>query len=278
VMRNRCSIGRLLLYGILTVAAFFWIYPFLWMLSASFKTQNEFFASSVSLFPKSVTLENLVRAWNNANFGVYFKNSVLVTVSVVLIVLFTTALAGYVMGRYNFAGKKVVLSILMASITIPLVFTIIPVYELLKGMGLSKNLLGLILAESGGGHVIFLMLFSGFFASIPKEMEEASLIDGCSFPQLFIHIMFPLSKPIMVTVVIMQFIWTWNSFLLPLTLTLNNPNIRTLAVGLYALRGENVVDWTGIAAGASIAVVPVIIIFIACQKYFVDGIAGAVKS
>ncbi|MSS37438.1 carbohydrate ABC transporter permease [Clostridium porci] len=277
-MRNRCSIGRLLLYGILTVVAFFWIYPFLWMLSASFKTQNEFFASSVSLFPKSVTLENLVRAWNNANFGVYFKNSVLVTVSVVLIVLFTTALAGYVMGRYNFAGKKVVLSILMASITIPLVFTIIPVYELLKGMGLSKNLLGLILAESGGGHVIFLMLFSGFFASIPKEMEEASLIDGCSFPQLFIHIMFPLSKPIMVTVVIMQFIWTWNSFLLPLTLTLNNPNIRTLAVGLYALRGENVVDWTGIAAGASIAVVPVIIIFIACQKYFVDGIAGAVKS
>ena len=278
MMRNRCSIGRLLLYGILTVAAFFWIYPILWMLSASFKTQNEFFASSVSLFPKSVTLENLVRAWNNANFGVYFKNSVLVTVSVVLIVLFTTALAGYVMGRYNFAGKKVVLSILMASITIPLVFTIIPVYELLKGMGLSKNLLGLILAESGGGHVIFLMLFSGFFASIPKEMEEASLIDGCSFPQLFIHIMFPLSKPIMVTVVIMQFIWTWNSFLLPLTLTLNNPNIRTLAVGLYALRGENVVDWTGIAAGASIAVVPVIIIFIACQKYFVDGIAGAVKS
>lgn len=277
-MRNRCSIGRLLLYGILTVVAFFWIYPFLWMLSASFKTQNEFFASSVSLFPKSVTVENLVRAWNNANFGVYFKNSVLVTVSVVLIVLFTTALAGYVMGRYNFAGKKVVLSILMASITIPLVFTIIPVYELLKGMGLSKNLLGLILAESGGGHVIFLMLFSGFFASIPKEMEEASLIDGCSFPQLFIHIMFPLSKPIMVTVVIMQFIWTWNSFLLPLTLTLNNPEIRTLAVGLYALRGENVVDWTGIAAGASIAVVPVIIIFIACQKYFVDGIAGAVKS
>lgn len=277
-MRNRCSIGRLLLYGILTVVAFFWIYPFLWMLSASFKTQNEFFASSVSLFPKSVTVENLVRAWNNANFGVYFKNSVLVTVLVVLIVLFTTALAGYVMGRYNFAGKKVVLSILMASITIPLVFTIIPVYELLKGMGLSKNLLGLILAESGGGHVIFLMLFSGFFASIPKEMEEASLIDGCSFPQLFIHIMFPLSKPIMVTVVIMQFIWTWNSFLLPLTLTLNNPDIRTLAVGLYALRGENVVDWTGIAAGASIAVVPVIIIFIACQKYFVDGIAGAVKS
>ena len=90
--------------------------------------------------------------------------------------------------------------------------------------------------------------------------------------------MFPLAKPIMVTVVIMQFIWTWNSFLLPLIITLNNKAIRTLAVGLYALRGENIVDWTGIAAGASIAILPVICIFIALQKYFVDGIAGAVKS
>ncbi len=277
-MGSKFSVGKLLLYGMLAVMAFFWVYPFPWMLSASFKTQDEFFASSVSLIPKSLTAENLTRAWNNANFGVYFKNSVLVTVAVVLIVLLSTALAGYVLGRYEFVGKRVVLGVFMASITIPLVFTVIPIYELLKGMGLSQNLLGLILAEAGGGHVIFLMLFSGFFASIPKEMEEASVIDGCSFPQLFLHIMFPLSKPIMVTVVIMQFIWTWNSFLLPLTITLNNPKIRTLAVGLYALRGENVVDWTGIAAGASIAVLPVIIIFIACQKYFVDGIAGAVKS
>lgn len=154
----------------------------------------------------------------------------------------------------------------------------IPVYELLKNIGLSQNLLGLILAESGGGHVIFLMLFSSYYATIPKEMEEAATIDGAGFFQTYAKVMFPLAKPIMVTVVIMQFIWTWNSFLLPLIITLNNPKIRTLAVGLYALRGENVVDWTGIAAGASIAIVPVVVIFIALQKYFVDGIAGAVKS
>ena len=276
--KKKLKIGKILLYLVLTVVGFLWVYPFLWMVVSSFKTQDEFFANSLSLFPESFTTENLVRAWNNANFGVYFKNSIIVTVSVVVIVLLTTALAGYVLGRYVFFGKKVVLSIFVASITIPLVFTIIPVYELLKQMGLSQSLLGLILAEAGGGHVIFLMLFSSFFASIPKEMEEAATIDGCSFPQIFGKVMFPLAKPVMVTVVIMQFIWTWNSFLLPLTITLNNPKLRTLAVGLYALRGENVVDWTGIAAGASIAVVPVIIIFILCQKYFVDGIAGAVKS
>ena len=272
------KVGKIVVYAFLAVAAFLWVYPFLWMVSASFKTQNEFFASGLNLIPQSFSFDNFVRAWNNANFGVYFKNSIIVTFSVVVIVLLSTSLAGYVMGRYMFIGKSLIMKIFMASITIPLVFTVIPIYELLKNIGMSQNLLGLILAESGGGHVIFLMLFSSFYSSIPNEMEEAATIDGAGFVQTYAKVMFPLAKPIMVTVVIMQFIWTWNSFLLPLIITLNNPSLRTLAVGLYALRGENVVDWTCIAAGASIAILPVICIFIALQKYFVDGIAGAVKS
>lgn len=166
----------------------------------------------------------------------------------------------------------------MASITIPLTFTIIPIYELLNGLHMTNSLLGLIIAECGGSHILFLMLFSSFYTSIPNEMEEAAIVDGCGFLQTYFKIMFPLGKPVIVTVVIMQFIWTWNSFLLPLVLTLSKPELRTLAVGLYALKGEHVVDWTGIAAGASIAVIPVIILFICLQKYFVDGIAGAVKS
>lgn len=270
--------GTFILYALLAVVAFLWVYPFLWMVSASFKTQNEFFASGLNLIPHSLSLENFIRAWKNANFSIYFKNSIIVTVSTVVIVLLSTSLAGYVLGRYSFIGKGAIMKVFMASITIPLVFTIIPIYELLKNIGLSQSLFGLILAESGGGHVIFLMLFSSFYSSIPNEMEEAATIDGANFVQTYASVMFPLAKPIMVTVVIMQFIWTWNSFLLPLIITLNNKSIRTLAVGLYALRGENIVDWTGIAAGASIAILPVIVIFIALQKYFVDGIAGAVKS
>ena len=149
--KRRLKIGSALLYLVLTVVGFLWVYPFLWMVASSFKTQDEFFASSLSLFPKSFTTENLVRAWNNANFGVYFKNSILVTASVVVIVLLTTALAGYVLGRYMFFGKKAILLIFVASITIPLVFTIIPVYELLKQLGLSQNLVGLI--QIGRAHV-----------------------------------------------------------------------------------------------------------------------------
>ena len=272
------KVGKSIIYILLAAVAFAWVYPFIWMITASLKTQDEFFASGLSLIPKSLNFENYVRAWNNANFGVYFKNSIIVTVSVVVIVLLATSAAGYVMGRYAFVGKKLIMGIFMASITIPLVFTVIPIYELLKEMGLESNLLGLILAEAGGGHVIFLMLFSSFYGGLPKELEEAATIDGSGFMKTYTSIMFPLAKPIMATVVIMQFIWTWNSFLLPLIVTLSKPELRTLAVGLYALRGENVVDWTGIAAGACIAVLPIIIIFICLQKYFVDGVAGAVKS
>lgn len=154
------KVGKSIIYILLAVVAFVWVYPFIWMITASLKTQDEFFASGLSLIPKSLNFENYVRAWNNANFGVYFKNSIIVTVSVVVIVLLATSAAGYVMGRYAFVGKKLIMGIFMASITIPLVFTVIPIYELLKEMGLESNLLGLILAEAGGGHVIFLMLFS----------------------------------------------------------------------------------------------------------------------
>jgi raffinose/stachyose/melibiose transport system permease protein len=189
-----------------------------------------------------------------------------------------TRSAGYVFGRYKFFGKKVILSIFLASISIPLVSTLIPVYEVVKSMGLVGTRLGLILSGAGGAHVIFLLLFSSYYQQIPKELEEAAHMDGCGFYRTYSDIMKPMSTPISMTVIIMETIWTWNAFLLPLVLTLNNPSSRTLAVGLYAFRGENTIDWTGIAAGATISVIPIIILFICLQKYVVEGVSGAVKS
>lgn len=170
------------------------------------------------------------------------------------------------------------MAIFLGSIAIPLVSTIIPTYEVIKSMNLIGTRTGLILSQAGGAHVIFLLLFTSFFESIPKEMEEAAKMDGCNYFKTFFYVMMPICKPIATTVVIMETIWAWNAFMLPLVLTLNNPSSRTLAVGLYVFKGENVVDWTGIAAGGSIAVIPIIILFIFMQKYFVEGIAGAVKS
>lgn len=272
VLKNGLNHLLLILVGLI------WIYPFLWMVSASFKSQPEFFGNRLGLIPKEPTFDNIVRIWEKANFSRYFINTVLVTFFAVIIVLVMTMLAGYAMGRYNFIGKKVIMSIFLGSIAIPLVSTIIPTYEVVKSMHLVGTRTGLVLAQAGGAHVIFLLLFTSFFGSVPKELEEASNIDGCSFFQTFFHIMMPLCKPIATTVVIMETIWCWNAFMLPLVLTLNNPASRTLAVGLYAFKGENTVDWTGIAAGGTIAVIPVIILFVFMQKYFVEGIAGAVKS
>ena len=278
IYKARRIAGMTIRHIILICIGFIWMYPFLWMVSASFKTQDAFWADKLSLIPDEFTFDNIVRVWTRGNFGVYFLNTVIVTVVSVFLVLVMTNMAGYVMGRYKFVGKKIITTIFVASISIPLVSTIIPVYELLRSMDLVGTKLGLILAGAGGAHVIFLLLFSGFYQQIPKELEEAGTIDGCGFGRTYISVMMPLGKPVATTCIIMESIWTWNSFMLPLVLTLNNPASRTLAVGLYAFRGENVVDWTGIAAGGTIAVVPIIIVFIALQKYFVDGVAGAVKA
>lgn len=255
-----------------------WIYPFLWMIAASFKSQPEFFKNRLGLMPDDPTVDNFVRIWNKADFGTYFINTIVVTIFSVVIVLLMTMMAGYAMGRFKFVGRNLCMAIFLGSIAIPLVSTIIPTYEVVKSMNLVGTKLGLILSQAGGAHVIFLLLFTSFFEGVPKELEEASKIDGCNYFQTFFHVMMPLCKPVATTVVIMETIWAWNAFMLPLVLTLNTPASRTLAVGLYAFKGENTVDWTGIAAGGTIAVIPVIILFIFMQKHFVEGIAGAVKS
>ena len=270
--------GTLLTHILFIGIAVLWVYPFVWMVSASFKSSGEFFGNRLRLLPQEFTWENIIRVWTAERFSTYFLNSVVITVFTVLLVLAMTALTGYVLGRYEFFGKKLMLGLFVASITIPLASTIIPIYQIIRQMGLVGTRTGVVLASAGGGHVIFLLLFLSAFKALPKELEEAAILDGCGFFGTFWHVMLHLVRPVCVTVVIMETIWSWNSFLLPLVLTLSNPASRTLAVGLYSFQGENTVDWTGIAAGGTIAVVPIIVLFIAMQKYFVDGVAGAVKS
>ena len=269
--------GRVLTHIFLIACSLIWIYPIVWTIISSFKPQPDFFKEQLTLFPSTLTLDNYIRVWSKANFAVYFLNSVIVTVCSVLLVLTMTNMAGYVLGRYKFIGRGALMALFLSSICIPLVSTLIPVYQIVRSMGLMGTRAGLILSGAGGAHVIFLLLFSSYYSTIPNELEEAAKIDGCGFFRTYLSVMVPLSSPISTTVVIMESLWTWNAFQLPLILTLNNPSARTLAVGLYAFKGENVVDWTGICAGGAIAMVPIIIVFIAFQKFFINGMAGAVK-
>ncbi|MCR8632977.1 MULTISPECIES: carbohydrate ABC transporter permease [Paenibacillus] len=271
------NIARWSVHLVLIAFGIIWIYPFVWMISSSFKTNSEYISKGYSFLPEKFQFANYARAWETANFSTYFVNTVLVSVFVVAIVVAVCAMTGYVLGRYRFPGRMLFMSVITATLFMPKGYTIIPIYFLINTLGLNNTLAGVILAEVGGAHVLFILLFTAHFSGIPKELEEAAEMDGSGFIRTFVQIMMPLSKPILATTCILQFMWSWNSFLLPLIFTLSKPELRTLGVGMYQFVGEHSVDWTGMAAAASISLLPIIAIFIAFQRYFVEGVAGSVK-
>jgi raffinose/stachyose/melibiose transport system permease protein len=271
-MKPREAITHLLLL----VTCFFWIYPFLWMVSAGFKTEREIYGG-LSLIPEALRWENFERAWTVANMDRYFVNTTIITVGSIAIVLVSVSLMGYVLGRYQFPGKKIVITIFALTIFLPEGYTIIPIVELLQRLHLTNSLAGVTLAQSGGAHVVMVLLFAGYFAQLPRELEEAAVVDGAGFFRVFWEIMLPLAKPVVATTIILQFMASWNAFLQPLVLTLSRPDLRTLAVGMYAFRGEYSTDWSGMAAAATISLAPIVITFLLLQRYFIEGIAGSVK-
>lgn len=277
-MRLRALLRQLPLQAILATVAIIWVFPFIWMVSSSFKTNREFLSAGLNLIPQQFRTENYVRAWEVANFSQYFQNSVIVTVSTVIIVVVISALTGYALARVEFPGKRPLIVLYAATLFIPKGYTIIPVYQLIRELGLLNTLPGLILAEAGAAPVLFALLFMAHFSGVPRELDEAAELDGATFGQTFVHVMLPLAKPMIATTIVLQFMWTWNSFFTPLVLTLNNPDLRTLTVGMYAFVGEYNTDWTGLTAAALISIVPVLVLFLALQRYFIAGLTGSVKS
>jgi raffinose/stachyose/melibiose transport system permease protein len=271
--RIQMPITHLLLIGL----GILWMYPFLWVVSAAFKTTPEMFSGGLNLIPKEPVLDNFIRAWQVANFRVYFVNTVIVTIAVVLITVVRTSMTGYALGRYDFPGKKILIGALVVTTFLPTGYTIIPVFDLMKALGLLNTLWAVILGESGGPHVLFIMLFAGFFSSLPRDLEDAAKMDGAGFVRIFWEIMLPLARPVMATTIIMRFMWSWNAFFLPLVFTLSKPELRTLGVGMYAFTTEYTTDWTGMAAAATISLIPIIAVFLLLQRYFVEGVAGAIK-
>ncbi|BCG58236.1 carbohydrate ABC transporter permease [Paenibacillus sp. URB8-2] len=275
--KKRKSAGITVVHILLITLGIVWIYPFIWMIMSSFKTNSEYIVSGINLLPEKFQFENYARAWKTAQFSVYFWNTVTITVSVVAIVLAVCSLTGYAIGRYRFTGRIALISVITALMFMPKGYTIIPVYTLVNKLGLNNSLLGVILAEVGGAHTLFILLFAAYFRGLPKELSESAEVDGSGFVRTFVQIMLPLSKPILATTAIMQFMWTWNAFLMPLIFTLNKPELRTLGVGMYQFVGENTMDWTGMAAAASISLVPILAVFIVLQRYFIEGVSGAIK-
>ena len=263
---------------LLTVLAVVWIYPFVWMVSASLKSSLEVFTAGLKIVPQDFAWENYARAWSDAHFGRYMLNTVVLTVSTVVIVVVRCALAGYVLGRYRFRGQKVIIGILVATLFVPTGYTIIPIVKLSMELGLLNSLTGMVLALSGAANVSAILIYAGYFRQLPKELEEAATVDGAGFLRTFFQVMLPLSMPVTATVALLTFLATWNAFFLPLVFSFSDPDLRTLSVGMQAFVGENATDWSGMAAAGVISIVPIVALFLFLQRYFVEGIAGAVKS
>jgi ABC-type glycerol-3-phosphate transport system permease component len=268
---------RLPLHLALLGIGFLWVYPFLWALGSSLKTSASFIDQGLSLVPDQLNWTNYLDAWNGANFGTYFLNTLIITFFTVTVTLLLTAMAGFALARTNFPGKRVLLVVIVITFFLPRGYTIVPVYDVIQHIGLLNTLWSVILVQVASGMVFNTFLFMGYFVTVAKEIEEAARVDGATFNQTFRHVMLPLARPMLATLGLFTFINSWNDFFTPLVFTLSHPELRTLAVGLYAFISQTSTDWTSLCAGSIISLAPIIVVFIFAQRHIIDAVAGAVK-
>jgi ABC-type glycerol-3-phosphate transport system permease component len=278
VFRRR-TLGRLLLYLFLSVVAIITLLPLAYAFFGSFKSVPELFGNA-RLLPTEWRFENYARAWERANFSRYFFNSLLVTGTSTVLNLIIVSMLGYALARKRLPGFRWIEAAMIATIFLGIgTIMLYPRVVVAQSLGLF-NLYGLIIVETAGGLALFTLLIKAFVRSIPGEIYEAATMDGTSFFGAFWHIALPIMRPILATVVVLSFTGTWNNFQEPFVFTLAQPQLRTLTVGLYQLRvaGETVREWNVMLAGAMLGIIPVVVIFLFCQNYFIRGLTGgAVK-
>jgi len=270
------------IHFVLIITVILSIFPFLWLISTALKGSGEdIFAYPPVLIPQEPTLENFTGVWKQIPFMLYFFNSLIVAGFTVILNLLLSSLAAYPLARMQFRGKNFIFFAILATIMVPFQAIMLPVYLITLKLNLvdSNNAvmgyLGLILPFAVSAFGIFLMRQA--FLQIPKELEEAAIIDNCNAWQIWWKILIPLVKPSLAVLAIFVFIGAWGEFLWP-SIVLSKQDLYTLPVGVNALQGIFSANWRYIAAGSIISTIPILIFFVAMQKYFVSGSTdGAVK-
>jgi len=261
------------IYGILAAIALVMLFPLLWLVSTSLKSPAEnIFQFPPQLLPSQPTLANYVRVWQTNPFGRYLFNSTAIALLTVGLNLLFCALAAYPLARLNFRGREVIFNLIVATIMIPFQIVMIPLYILTVKLNITNTYIGIIFPAIASAFGIFLLRQA--FASVPKEMEEAARMDGCSELGLWWFIMLPAIQPALMTLAIFVFIGSWSDFLWPL-IVLNKPDLYTLPLGVANLAGTFSLDWRMIAAGSVISIAPVLVLFLFLQRYIVPTDAGS---
>lgn len=270
-------IWKICTYVILLLVVVVAIFPAIWMLSTSIKLPTELYDIPPEIIPDTPTLQNYVNVFSNSKMFDAFVNSVIITVCVVVITLFISVMAGYGMSRYKFKGHGVLKIALLFGQMIPSVVIIIPLYFLIAKVGLLDTHFSLIMSDMALTIPMGVIMLSSFMDTVPKELDEAAKIDGCSGIGALFRVVLPVAKPGLISVAIYTYIHAWEEFLFALNLS-TSTKTRTLPIAIHMFAGEFAVDWGATMAASAIVAFPVLLIFLACNKYFVRGMAdGAVK-
>lgn len=263
-------LGKALCYLVLLAMTVITAFPFIWMILSSFKESSEFYLLVPTLLPEKFQLNNFTELFEKWNFARYYKNSILITafqvVANVLIVLF----AGYGFAKFNFKGKNAFFLIVLSTTMIPWVATIIPLYILANSLHLINTLPGLIIPGMADAFSIFLA--RNFMTTIPTPLLEAARIDGAGEMKVFFRVVLAQVKPLVAVITIQKMISSWNAFQWPL-LVVNSDELRTLPIAMAKLSSQYYDSYNLKMAAATLAIIPVLLLYIAFQKYFVEGIS-----
>lgn len=269
-------IRTFLFHAIVILIGFIMIYPILWTISSSLKPESEIFVNAASLIPSEFQWESYVTGWKGFgqfHFGIFFKNSIVITTAVVIGTLFSSSLVAFGFARLKFDYKKVLFACLMVSIMLPAQVTLIPQYILFHKLGWVNTFLPLIVPSFIGGAPFFIFLMVQFIRGVPRDLDESAVIDGCSTFGIFRYILLPLMAPALATVAIFSFYWTWDDFLGPL-IYINETNLFTVSLGLRMFADpSSVSQWGPLFAMSVLSIIPQLMVFLFFQKYLVQGIA-----
>ena len=269
--------NQMLLYTILILGAILTATPFIYMASTSLKGQSFIFEYPPKFIPDQPTLRNFIVAWTSRRFDKFFLNSVFVTVCTTILVVFLSSLMAFGFSRFRFKMEKFLYASIRVFMMMPAMTLIIPQFILASKLNLLNSLPGVILVYIAQNLPLSAFLLTGFMKQIPQELEEAAKIDGATSWDIYSSIILPLSKPALATVAIFSSLGAWDECVWALTI-LNDPDKRTLPVGIAAFHGQFLTDWGVVFAASLIAILPIILVFIFMQKYFVKGIlAGSIK-
>ncbi len=281
MMHNRSTVFKRWLvegaiYLLLIILAFIFVYPIFLMIITAFKPTREIFMDPFGL-PKVWSLETFVKVWQRAHFNTYFLNSVSVTLVSTVLVLTCSSLAAYALSRYQFRLSSFFYMFFLAGIMIPIRLGILPLFLLMRDLNLLNTHWSLILTYAASGMPMSVFLLTGFFRTIPKDLEYSARIDGCSELQIFYRIMLPLVRPGLATVTIVNFVPWWNDFFFPL-LFIQSDHLKTIPLGMTIFFGQFMTDWGMLFAGMVIASVPLLVLYLAMSRQFISGLtAGALK-